>query len=62
MLTFVQAILLTIIVFLCVYTVVDRLCRCIEVCSTNRSYKKFLETTDKENVNGTCRNQENRES
>ena len=62
MLTFMQAILLTIIVFLCVYTVVDRLCRCIEVCSTNRSYKKFLETIDKENVNGTCRNQENRES
>lgn len=64
MITFWQAVLLTFIVFLCVYTVLDRLCKCIEICSTNRSYKKFLESMNKGCNHGTsgkpesCENEE----
>lgn len=47
MLTFWQAVLMIFITFLCVYTILDRLCKCIEICSTNRSYKKFLESMNK---------------
>lgn len=47
MLTFWQAVLMIFITFLCVYTILDRLCKCIEICSTNRSYKKFLESINK---------------
>ena len=52
MFTFWQAVLLTFIVFLYIYTVLDRLCKCIEICSTNRSYKKFLESANRVELKG----------
>lgn len=61
--TFGQMIVLTLVTFLCVYTILDRVCKCLEICSTNRSYKKFLESINKRGVdNGTSRNPESNEN
>lgn len=62
MLTFLQMVILMIIVFLCSYTILDRLCKCIEICSTNRSFKKFIEKMNKECNNGTSGKPESCES
>lgn len=40
---FSQLIMFMIVVYICVYGVVARICRCIEACATARSYNKALE-------------------
>lgn len=42
MIIFQQA-LLFIIVFICAYTLIDRICKCIEHCATAKAYSKFRE-------------------
>lgn len=41
--TLVQQIIVLIILFLCVYTLIDRICKCIEHCATAKAYSKFRE-------------------
>lgn len=41
--TLVQQIIVLIILFLCVYTLIDRICKCIEHCTTAKAYSKFRE-------------------
>lgn len=38
-----QQILLVFIIFICAYMLLDRLCKCIEHCSTARAFGKFRE-------------------
>lgn len=40
---FSQLIMFMIVVYICVYGVVARICRCVENCATARSYNKALE-------------------
>lgn len=42
MTTFQQA-LLIVFVFICAYTLIDRICKCIEHCATAKAYSKFRE-------------------
>lgn len=42
MIAFQQA-LLFVIVFICAYTLIDRICKCIEHCATAKAYGKFRE-------------------
>ena len=40
---FSQLLIFMIVVYICVYGVVARICRCVEHCATARSYNKTLE-------------------
>lgn len=39
----IQQILFVLIIFICVYTLIDRICKCIEHCATAKAYSKFRE-------------------
>lgn len=41
--TFGQALIAFVIVYLCVYALIGRICQCIEHCATARAYSKFRE-------------------
>ena len=41
--TFWQMVIAFIVVYLCVYAFIDRICQCIEHCATARAYSKFCE-------------------
>lgn len=41
--TFVQFIIAFFILYLCVYALINRVCKCIEHCATARAYSKFRE-------------------
>ena len=38
-----QQVLLIVLIFICTYTLIDRLCKCIEHCATAKAYSKFRE-------------------
>ena len=42
MIAFQQA-LLIVLIFICTYTLIDRICKCIEHCATAKAYGKFKE-------------------
>ena len=44
---FLQIILLIIIVYLCIYSIVDRLCKCKENCSLSNSFSEFIKNNKK---------------
>ena len=35
--------ILTFIVYICVYTIINRICTCIEQCSIAKAYSKFID-------------------
>lgn len=39
----IQQLIVLIILYLCAYTLIDRLCKCIEHCATAKAYSKFRE-------------------
>lgn len=39
----IQQILFVLIIFICAYTLIDRICKCIEYCATAKAYSKFRE-------------------
>ncbi len=41
--TFVQIVIAFLIVYICVYALINRVCQCIEHCATARAYSKFRE-------------------
>lgn len=41
--TFVQIVIIFIVLYLCIYTLINRICQCIEHCATARAYSKFRE-------------------
>lgn len=41
--TFIQFIVVFFILYLCVYALINRVCKCIEHCATARAYSKFRE-------------------
>ena len=41
--TFVQIVIIFIVLYLCIYTLINRICQCIENCATARAYSKFRE-------------------
>ena len=41
--TFIQFIVAFFILYLCVYALINRVCKCIEHCATARAYPKFRE-------------------
>lgn len=43
MMTFGQLVIAFIIVYLCAYALISRVCKCIEHCATARAYSKFKE-------------------
>lgn len=43
MITF-QFVLFFIIVYLCVYALINRVCQCVEHCATTKAYGKFLDS------------------
>lgn len=51
--TLFQHVLLVLILFICVYTLIDRICKCVEHCATAKAFGKFRENgvlTSFENV------------
>lgn len=38
-----QQALLIVIIFICAYALIDRICKCIEHCATAKAYSKFRE-------------------
>ena len=42
--TFWQMVIAFIVVYICVYALIDRICQCIEHCATARACSKFRET------------------
>ena len=42
--TFVQIVIAFLIVYICVYALINRVCQCIEHCATARAYSKFRES------------------
>lgn len=41
--------LLSVVIFVCVYTLIDRICKCIEQCALGKSYTEFLKKNEEEN-------------
>lgn len=41
--TLIQQLIVLIILYLCVYTLIDRICKCVEHCATAKAYSKFRE-------------------
>lgn len=41
--TLFQQVLLVLILFICVYTLIDRICKCIEHCAIAKAFGKFQE-------------------
>ena len=41
--TFVQIVIAFLIVYICVYALINRVCQCIEHCATAKAYSKFRE-------------------
>lgn len=41
--TLFQQVLLVLILFICVYTLIDRICKCVEHCATAKAFGKFRE-------------------
>lgn len=41
--TFWQMVIAFIVIYLCVYALIGRICQCIEHCATARAYSKFRE-------------------
>lgn len=41
--TFIQFIVAFFILYLCVFALINRICKCIEHCATARAYSKFRE-------------------
>jgi hypothetical protein len=46
--TFMQLLLMIILIWICVYTILNRICKCFEHCMTTRSFNKYCDTTKKE--------------
>lgn len=42
-LTFLQYLIVTIIVYLCLYSLISRICQCVEHCATAKAYEKYQE-------------------
>nr|WP_289620667.1 hypothetical protein [Bacteroides intestinalis] len=42
--TFVQIVIAFLIVYICVYALINRVCQCIEHCATAKAYSKFRES------------------
>lgn len=42
--TFVQIVVAFLIVYICVYALINRVCQCIEHCATAKAYSKFRES------------------
>lgn len=40
---FLQIVVAVIILYLCIYALINRVCKCIEHCATARAYSKFRE-------------------
>lgn len=47
--TFMQLLLMIILIWICVYTILNRICKCFEHCMTARSFNKYCDATIKEN-------------
>lgn len=64
--TFIQIVGLLVMLFICVYSLIERICRCIEHCATARAYSKFQEngiSTQMNNVEaGIIKNMEERKA
>lgn len=41
--TLLQLILIIIVLYLCIYALISRVCKCVEHCATARAYSKFRE-------------------
>lgn len=41
--TFWQMVIAFVVIYLCVYALIGRICQCIEHCATVRAYSKFRE-------------------
>lgn len=41
---FVQIVIAFLIVYICVYALINRVCQCIEHCATAKAYSKFRES------------------
>lgn len=53
--TFIQLVLLFLLVYLCVFSLISRICQCIEHCSSAKALSKLTErdNTIKDNKEGT---------
>ena len=43
MMTFIQTAAIFVIIYLGVYAIIDRICRCIESCNISKTYRKTIE-------------------
>lgn len=41
--TFAQIVIVFLIIYICIYALINRVCQCIEHCATARAYSKFRE-------------------
>ena len=46
--TFLQLLVMIFITYVCVYSILNRICKCLEVCSMNRAVNKFLSNKEKQ--------------
>lgn len=40
---FIQIVIIFVVLYLCVYALINRVCQCIEHCATAKAYSKFRE-------------------
>lgn len=43
-----QLLLMILVVWFCVYVIINRICKCFESCMTSKSFQKYLDTLNKE--------------
>ena len=51
--SFIQLLIMFITVYLCVYSLIDRVLKCIEHCATAKAYGKFMESVETDIIQST---------
>lgn len=54
--SFFQLIILIVITYICVYSILDRICTCREKCSLAKSYEAYVASCEKKETKGENKN------
>lgn len=47
--TLFQIVIISLIFYMCIYALVDRICKCVEYCAMNKAFDKYLDGKDVKN-------------
>lgn len=42
--TLFQIVIVSLIIYICTYALIDRICKCVEHCATNKAFSRYLDS------------------